>query len=107
MIIHDHDLRCAGRALGPFETDPPLGVDTDAELSVSIAFQGSETVARQGVQIINSGRGIKHFESFVSLSIEALKLAHKLPAGERLGPFIAIVQGPASKNSRFDDLRQP
>jgi hypothetical protein len=40
----------------PFEADPPLVVDANAELALSIALQSFEAVARQCRQILQGDR---------------------------------------------------
>jgi hypothetical protein len=56
VVIHDLDI--PGRALTPFETNPPLVVDSDAVLPEPIAVQGFETIARRRAQIFELFRRI-------------------------------------------------
>ena len=56
VIIDDFNIGRAGRAVGPFEADPPLVVDTNAVLPFTVTAQGFETVARQTFQVLQIGR---------------------------------------------------
>src|SRR5271170_2503479 len=37
LIVHDLDVRRPGVALRPFEANPPLQIDADAELALAVA----------------------------------------------------------------------
>lgn len=92
VVVHDIDggwPKCTGR---PFKADSPLHVDADAELALSVAVQGFRTAAGQCPQIVEPGRRRQHFEVYVSLSGEALKLANRFALREGLGAFVPIVQ---------------
>ena len=52
VIINDFHILRARSPLGPFETNPPLVVDTDAVLAFTVALKGFETIARQSGQIL-------------------------------------------------------
>lgn len=55
MVIDDLDIRVPETALRPLETDPPPVVDADAVLTLVVALERFETVARQGGKISDIG----------------------------------------------------
>ena len=75
-------------------------------LPCPIASQGLEAVAGQGPQILKSCCGVQHFETLVSLSVEALKLPDKFAARKGFGSFVAVAQNSCIQYKLFDDLRQ-
>jgi hypothetical protein len=46
VVIDNLDIDWAGRAMAPLKTDPPLVVDADAMLTLPIALQCFQPVAR-------------------------------------------------------------
>src|SRR5271165_6757050 len=62
VVVDDLDIRRSRRPRGPFEADPPLHVDADAELSLAVAVQRLEAVARQGPQIFEAGGGVENLQ---------------------------------------------
>jgi hypothetical protein len=52
MIINDLDIRGPRRPSGPLEADPPLVIDPNAVLSLSVALQGFKSVTRQSTKIL-------------------------------------------------------
>jgi hypothetical protein len=54
MVINDLDIDRAGRAAGPLKTDPPLVVDADAVLTLPIALERFQPIARQSDEIFIS-----------------------------------------------------
>ena len=60
MIIDDFDLM--GMTLAPLETQPVLVVDADAKLTLTIASQSFQPVARQCREIVQAIGVIEHFE---------------------------------------------
>jgi hypothetical protein len=66
---------------GPFETDPELIVDSNAELALSIASQLLKPVAGWDTAVIDCGRGMEHGQ---------LSLGHPLKIGTE-SPNTAIM----------------
>lgn len=60
MIIDDLDIE--GVARFEPEADAPLVVDTNAPLSLSLALERFEPVARRHSQVFDSSRGVQHRE---------------------------------------------
>ena len=75
MIINDLDLISV--AFMPFEADPILPVDTDAELTLPAAFEFLEP-ASQHRQISKAGRRIENCENFFRTVLDRLKLPAEL-----------------------------
>jgi hypothetical protein len=57
MIIDDFDVLGAGT--GPSGTHPELIIDPDAVLSLSIAFEGFQTVPGRNAKVIQSTRNLQ------------------------------------------------
>jgi hypothetical protein len=47
MIVNNLHVAWAGPFFGPFKANPPLVIDADAVLALSVPFQRFKTVARQ------------------------------------------------------------
>jgi hypothetical protein len=50
MVVHDHHI--VGVAIPPFEADPLLTIDPDAELPEPVAAQRFQAIARQSSQVL-------------------------------------------------------
>ena len=59
MVIYNLDVRRPRRSFVPFEANPPLTVDADAELSFAISAQGLEAIAGRCSQIFQHRGGAK------------------------------------------------
>lgn len=62
MVVDDLDV--PGFAIAPHETDPPLVVDANAVLSLSISAQCLQTIAGRHAQIRELLRGVEHKKLF-------------------------------------------
>jgi hypothetical protein len=58
MIIRDLNIKRV--ATFPFETNPPLAVDSDTVLSFSVALQLFEAIHRRDSQVVDVERIIYH-----------------------------------------------
>jgi hypothetical protein len=76
MIVDDLDV--IGIALLPAKADPPLPIDTNAELPVAIAGQGLQPIARQTPQIVQSPPLSKNLQALLRLLTEAIEPADPL-----------------------------
>jgi hypothetical protein len=76
MIIND--LHIVGTAILPPEANPPLRVDADAELPLSITMQRLESIARQHSQRGQTIRRIEDPESLLRLTGERSELANRI-----------------------------
>ena len=92
MVIDDFNIGRAGCFGGPFEADPPLLIDTDAELTGPVAAQALQPVAGKGMQRLKAGRGVQNFQALGRLSLETLKRADERSLRESLGSFVAEAQ---------------
>jgi hypothetical protein len=52
VIVDNLDVRRTQRSVRPLKTDPPLLVDADAVLPLTIAGQGFETISGQGGKVL-------------------------------------------------------
>ena len=76
MILHD--LNVVRAVLAPLEAHPPLPVDPNAELTLTVTPEGFKMVAGQGPQGFKRIGGIQQAEPFLGLSREALELPNSL-----------------------------
>jgi len=74
VIIHDFDIDWPSRTVRPLETDPPLVINANAVLALSVAVERFETVARQAGKIT---------ECLGRLETVKLELRGSLDRGER------------------------
>src|ERR1700679_2482601 len=70
VVIDDFNVRRAGFAFGPSETNSPLIVDADAVFAAAIAFQRFKAIAGQSGQI---GKRYSGFETIQLQSCRAIK----------------------------------
>jgi len=56
MVIYDFHICGPRRAVRPFEANPPLPIDADAELPGAVALEGLEAVTRHASQVVQAGR---------------------------------------------------
>ena len=78
MVIDNLDIRRAGGAFRPCKANPPLVVDANAVLALSISSQHCKTVARQHGKISERDGGFQTVQ---------LKTRRAFDTGERLDTF--------------------
>jgi hypothetical protein len=98
MIIYDLYIQRACCKRRPFETYPPLLVDTDRVLPRSISLQGFKTIAREAREIGEGGGCLEYFEALPALPIESLERPHEFASGEKLGAPVPEAQDHAAMN---------
>ena len=77
-------------AISPLETNTPLLVHADGELTDPIAPQCLEPITWQGPQRCQVGRCVENGQTAGCLALEALKVFDELPAREGFGLFIFV-----------------
>jgi hypothetical protein len=75
-------LDVLGAISAPFETDSPLGVDSNAVLPGSIPAQSLKPIARQGIKVGQAICCIQNLEAFFSLLSKSMESANKCTSGE-------------------------
>lgn len=94
-------------AVRPFEADPPLLVDADRELPRPLAFQGLNSIARQGPQRIERGRRVQDGQPLRGLLLESLKCPDKFALAEFFCPFVPVAADhPDIRLAWIDVIRQ-
>lgn len=73
MMVIDY-LNLFRVAFIPHEAKPPLIVDTDAVLSLAVAFQCFKSIATQSGQVLQRCRGVQYFQTPLGLGREACEL---------------------------------
>src|SRR5579863_4094988 len=81
VIVHDLDVARTLRTLRPLETDPPLIVDTDAVLTLSVALEGLKPIPWQ-VEVEQRSSGIELVESHLRLPSNSAECLDPLAFGE-------------------------
>jgi hypothetical protein len=76
----------------PFEANPPLLIDADAELAGTVACQRFEAVTPERPQLFQIGRSVKNLKTAIGLSREPLEFSHKTATGKRRSPIATIAQ---------------
>jgi hypothetical protein len=82
MVVDDLDV--AGPVVAPREADAPLLVDPDAALSLSIARQRLEAIARKSRKIAEAGDAVQDLEPALGLLRERLELPDPRAVLQRL-----------------------
>jgi hypothetical protein len=94
-----NDLYLDGVSIFPAETDPPLVVDTNAPLPISIALELFKPIARRRLEIVHEGGSIKHSELSQSNALERAETIHSFAMEEPLR--IAIGKGTDHRSMRL------
>jgi hypothetical protein len=90
MVIHD--LHVVGVALAPYEADAPLVVDSDAVLTLPVAFQRLQLVSGEGRKRPEVRLRVQHVQLAKSRALDGLESPHSLPAKQPLG--VGATEGP-------------
>jgi hypothetical protein len=88
VIVDDLSIRWSNSPARPLETDAPLHVDSNAELSLPVSLEGFKAIAPQRSQIIDAGRRIENLKPPVRLRRKTLELANVVSRSERGRPVI-------------------
>ena len=92
MVVNDFDVVRPCRAVGPFETNPPLVVDADAVLALAIVFEGLETVSRQGSEVADGGCRFEAVEFQAGGPLNAGEVSYAPASGKSSSAFIPETQ---------------
>src|SRR6267143_3894556 len=87
VIVHDLNIDPTGRTFRPFETDPPLIVDTNAVLTLPVPDQRLETVARQRAKVLQRHGRLEAVELQLRGPFDSRERLDPLAGGELPGPF--------------------
>jgi hypothetical protein len=90
VIIHDFNV--IGVPFAPRKTNPPLVIDADAMLALSITFQALQSVSGQCQERPQIRRGVKHIQFPKGLPLNGLEPANGFSMEEALG--ISASEGP-------------
>jgi hypothetical protein len=87
MIVND--FRVVRAVFTPLEADPPLLVDPNAVLPLSITTQNLQTIAWQTGQVFQAGCAIKSLEPALRLSCKTLESANPTTEVMRFSVLVA------------------
>ncbi len=84
MIVDDFDIL---GAVGPTKTKPELVVDTNAVLTIAIASERFETIARRASQVVQPMSSIEHRQLSAGYSLEVREPSNSVTMVKTLGLF--------------------
>src|SRR3989304_3087806 len=90
VVVHDFNIRGSALPLRPFETDPPLHIDSDTVLALAVAFHALQRIRWQRLKVWKAGSRVKNVEALFRLAAEGLELLDALPFGKFLRPLVAL-----------------
>jgi hypothetical protein len=106
MVVNNFNICRAGRPCGPLEADPPLIIDANAVLTLSITLQGFESVARQSAQILELDRGFQPIQLESGGALNSRERFDPLTGCEISGPLVPVADDHISEISDRYVLRQ-
>lgn len=83
MVVHDLDIGRSG--LGPPETDPPLVIDPDTELTLAASFERLKPIARRNLQVIQPPSDLQLPQFATSDRLDPDETTDALTGGQALG----------------------
>jgi hypothetical protein len=90
VVIHDFNF--TGLPFAPRKTNPPLVIDADAVLTLSIAFKAFQAISWQRRERSEIRRGVEHIEFAKGQALNGLEPTHGFPAEQALG--VSASEGP-------------
>jgi hypothetical protein len=91
MIVGDFDVPCC--AVVPHKAEPPLIVDADAVLTLTISAQNFQTVARRRAEIVELTRGIQRQKLRADPALKlGRKPAHRIARKDRSSAKLLIMR---------------
>lgn len=91
MIVDDLDVARPSRPGRPGKANPPLAIDADTELPLSVAFRCFEMIAWQS-EVPQRYRRVELLEPILRLPSEPGECAYPLALGEGLRSLVAVAQ---------------
>src|SRR5712692_5908751 len=90
MIVHDLNVDRPGGGLRPLEADPPLVVDANAVLALSVPAQRFEPVTGQRSKVADGRGGLEAIKFQPRGPFESRECLDPFPSGESPGPLVPI-----------------
>jgi hypothetical protein len=91
MIVGDFDVPCC--AVVPHKAEPPLIVDADTVLTLTISAQNFQTVARRRAEIVELTRGIQRQKLRADPALKlGRKPAHRIARKDRSSAKLLIMR---------------
>src|ERR1700726_820305 len=106
MIIDNLDVDRPGRAFRPFKADPPLVIDANAVLTLPVALQPFQPVARQRSEVFQVRRSVQPVQPNFSLPGKTGELPNDVAVGKALGPLIQVTDDHRCQSSNSYALRK-
>ncbi len=96
MVIDNLHVRWAVRFVGPFKTDPPLVVDPNAVLALSVSPQRLQPVAGQRAKVLENGGRLQSVPLQTGGAFDSGERLYPFTGGKILGPLISVADDQAS-----------
>jgi hypothetical protein len=90
MVVDNFNVRGTNCPTRPLETDAPLHVDPDAELTGAIALESFKPIAAERSYVFEAGSRIKDFEPPIGLVRKPLEFPDVSTSRECSSPIIPI-----------------
>ena len=100
MVINNLHVGWAGRFFGPFKTNPPLVMDADAVLTLSVAPQSFEWVPRQRTEISELDGCFQTIKLEPCSALNSRERLDSLTGGEVPGPLVPVADDHSFRNIR-------
>ena len=79
-----------GAIAPPLETNPPLPIDGNTVLALSVTAKSLQPVTGKSSKVAQGFRGIKYFQPFFTLASKTLKSLYVVAIGKTICLFIPI-----------------
>ena len=106
MIIDNFYVGRPWRAVWPFKTDPPLVIDADAVLPITISGQCFKTIAGQDGKILQHGRCFQAVEFQARRALDSRERFHPFPSREVSGALVSVADDQSTRILFTYALRQ-
>src|SRR4051812_39391930 len=91
VVVNNLNVRWPRRPIGPFETYPPLVIDTNTELALSVSRESLKTVPGKRREIADGGGCLKPIQLQSPHAFKPREGFHLLAVGEFAAPLIPVV----------------
>ena len=90
MVVNNLNVRRSWCSVRPLKTDPPLIIDSNAELPLTIAGQRFKVIAGQDDKVPQGCRSLQTVQLQACRSFDSGQRFHPFPSGEISGALVPI-----------------
>jgi hypothetical protein len=106
MIIDNLDIDRSGRAFRPFKANPPLVIDANAVLTLTVALQPFRPVTGQRSEVFQARCSVQPVRPIFSLPGKTGELPNDVAIGKTLGTLIPVADDHRSQSTHNYALRK-